>query len=144
MSIQIKKLYDKHAKNPQINNEPSKTKQSFKNEVDINKIIAKYNKTGQFPELLQKNPKYGDFSNPLDYQTALNTVNDAHTQFQALSSKIRSRFNNDPVHFLEFTSDANNLEEMYTLGIAIKPVSDPNLGDTNGNAVNNQASGTDA
>lgn len=45
----------------------------------------------------------------------------AQEQFAALSSKIRKRFNNDPVELLKFVSDAKNLEEMYELGLAVKP-----------------------
>lgn len=122
MSIKIKSKYEKSKKVVLDNlGELSRTKQSFKDEVNINKIIEKYNKTGQFPQLLNSNPKYGDFSTALSYQESLNTIMLANEQFNALSSKVRKKFNNDPVELLKFVSDAKNLEEMYDLGLAVKP-----------------------
>jgi len=145
MSIQIKKRYDKTEKSSlSFIGQESKTKQSFKDETNINKIVAKYNKTGQLPSLIKQNPKYGDFTNPLDYQESLNTVLFANEQFNALSAKVRSKFNNDPTKLLEFVSDAKNLEEMYELGLAIKPASESILEANTGKAGNSLASGTDA
>lgn len=145
MSIHIKKRYDQTTKTAlSFKDQLSKTKQSFRDEVDINQIIQKYNKTGQLPSLIQQNPKYGDFSNPQDYQESLNTILLANEQFSALSSKIRSRFNNDPIKLLEFVSDKQNKEEMYSLGLAIRPDPTPNLEANTGKAGNNLASGKDA
>lgn len=98
--------------------EDSRTKQSFKDECDINNILESYNRTGRLPDLIKENPQFGDFSDPLTYQDALNTVLMAETQFNALDSDIRERFSNDPIKFLDFTSDPKNLPEMVTLGLA--------------------------
>lgn len=118
----IKKKYDQTTKTTlDQTGQISKTKQSFKDEANVNSIIEKYNKTGQFPQLLQSNPKYGDFSTPISYQDSLNTILLANEQFNALSSKVRKKFNNDPTEFLQFVSNPQNKEEMYELGLAVKP-----------------------
>lgn len=97
-----------------------RTKQSFKDECDINNILSRFNKTGQLPELIKSNPQYGDFSSVNDYQDSLNLVLHAQAQFAALSSRVRERFNNDPARFLEFTSNPKNAQEMIDLGLAQK------------------------
>lgn len=99
---------------------PSRTKQAFKDECDINTILGRYKETGRLPDLIKQNPKYGDFTSPLNYQQSLNTVIQAEEQFQLLPAKIRDRFHNDPKTFLEFTSDPKNLPEMVQMGLAVK------------------------
>lgn len=84
---------------------PSRTKQSFKNETDINLIMARYVKTGQLPALVKQNPKYGDFSTVPDYQTALDTVMRAEEAFAALPAKVRKACDNDPAVFLDRVTD---------------------------------------
>lgn len=108
---------------------PSRTHQSFKDECDINHIVSRFNKTGQLPDLIKTNPKYGDFSDPVSYQESLNLVQLAEAQFGALSSRVRERFHNDPVLFLQFTSDEKNLDEMVELGLAVKQQIKPQKND---------------
>lgn len=96
------------------------TKQSFSDECDINNILRRYEKTGQLPDRIKENPRYGDFSQPFDYQESLNIVIHAQEQFSLLSARVRERFNNDPQKFLEFTADPENLPEMVELGLAEK------------------------
>lgn len=100
--------------------EKTRTKQSFKDECDINNILKKYQKTGQLPDMIRSNPQYGDFSDVVDYQTGLDIVNKAHTQFMALSADVRERFANSPEKFLQFCGDVKNLPEMIKMGIAIE------------------------
>ena len=100
--------------------EKTRTKQSFKDECDINNILKKYQKTGQLPDMIRSNPQYGDFSDVVDYQTGLDIVNKAHMQFMALSADVRERFANSPEKFLQFCGDSKNLPEMIKMGIAIE------------------------
>lgn len=100
---------------------PGRTIQSAKEECDVNTIMAKYMKTGQLPDMIKKNPQYGDFSDAVDYQTAVNTVLFADEQFGALPAKVRSRFENDPAAFLEFATNPANLPEMQKMGLAPVP-----------------------
>lgn len=96
----------------------SRTKQSFKDDADINNIMDKFTKTGILPSMIDKNPKYGDFSDVPDYLESINTVLLAEEQFAALSSKVRKKFDNDPAKFLEFVHNPDNLDEMIKMGLA--------------------------
>lgn len=98
-----------------------RTKQSMQEECDINKIMKRFTRTGRLPEMIRKNPVYGDFSSDLDYQESLNIINKANLQFEALPSNVRKRFDNDPKKLLAFVHDPKNIEEMYDLGLAIRP-----------------------
>jgi len=97
-----------------------RTKQSMKDECDINQIMKKFEKTGILPDMIKTNPQYGDFSEPIEYRDSLELVRHAAEQFQALSAKVRARFNNDPEVFLDFATNPANAEEMVTLGLATK------------------------
>lgn len=111
---------------------PSKTKQHFKNDCDINVIIKKHRDQGILPQMIRQNPIYGDFSSVPTFQNALNTVIKAQQQFEALPANIRERFHNDPEKFLEFATNASNAEEMVRLGLAIKRPSEAILSEKKG------------
>jgi len=108
--------------------EPSKTLQSDAAAADINNILKRYEKTGQLPDMIKTDPRYGDFSDVPTYQEAYATVLHANEQFNALSAQVRARFQNSPEEFLAFTSNPANIKEMVTMGLAIekpKPVETP-------------------
>jgi len=100
---------------------PSLTKQSHKDECDINNIMKRWAATGIVRQPL-KTPISGDFSEVPDYQTALNAVLAAQASFDALPSDIRKRFYNDPSEFYQFYNDSNNYDELVKLGL-IEPES---------------------
>lgn len=99
---------------------PSRAQQQFRDECDINRILERFNVTGQLP-VSSVQPSYGDFSGVFDYQSAANAVIAANQSFAALPSKLRNRFNNDPAAFLAFVEDDANVEECYQLGILKRP-----------------------
>lgn len=102
---------------------PSMTKQEFKFESDINNVIKQF-KPSQMAELLRQNlnaGNYVDLPDSYDYQEALDLTREAERQFLTIPAKIRERFGHDPAVFLAFASDAANLEEMRSLGLA-KPL----------------------
>lgn len=102
-----------------------RTKQSMRDECDINKLMEKFRKTGTQPPQNHFPAQYGDFSNVDDYQTAVNQVHDALDAFSELPSNIRNRFQNDPKLLIEFMSEPGNLEEAIELGLAPKPEPKP-------------------
>jgi phage internal scaffolding protein len=95
---------------------PSRTKQSFRDECDINNILRQFNVTGQLPSGSVQ-PQYGDFSGITDYQSALNSVMAAQDSFLQLPAKVRSKFDNDPALFIDWASDEANRDEMKALGL---------------------------
>ena len=72
-----------------------RTKQSFKEECDINNIMARYVKTGVLEFAARHQPQYGDFTG-YDFQTAQDTVAKGKTMFAELPAQIRERFENSP------------------------------------------------
>lgn len=101
----------------------SRTKQSFRNECDINKIVAKAKKTGFLVDPMvagTKRPFFGDFTAVGDYHTARLRILEAEKNFGKLPSKVRARFQNDPGKLLSFLSDPANDKEAEELKL-IKP-----------------------
>lgn len=99
----------------------SRTKQSFKDQCDINNIMKKYIKTGTITHIRNSNGKYGDFTSAMDYHDAMNAVHEANEAFMGLSAAVRSRFDNDPGKLLDFVNDAKNKDEAIKLGLIEKP-----------------------
>lgn len=93
-------------------------------ELEPSSIMEKYRKTGELPQMIQRDPTYGDFSEPLDYQRAFAIVQRAEEQFHGLDSHIRNRFENDPAQFLSFCQDPANQGEMRKMGL-MKPLPEP-------------------
>lgn len=104
-------------RSPTIIEGKSLTKQSFKDQVDVNSIVAKFNKTGMVDHVNPRTPLYGDFTNAQDYMTALNAVREAEANFEALPSAIRDICDNNPGVFLDFVQDPANAETMRELGL---------------------------
>lgn len=103
-----------------------RTKQSQKDECDINLIIKRYDKTGLVSHLAPHQPYFGEISS-IDFQDAMNIVAEGMTAFEMLPSGLRNRFKNDPSRFLEFVGNEANREEAIKLGLipAPEPVAEP-------------------
>jgi len=98
----------------------SRTKQAFKDECDINKIMARFVRTRTLDWVSDVAPRYGDLIG-WDYQEALNQVARGKEMFKALPAKVRSRFHNDPAELLDFLADEDNRDEARKLGLLKKP-----------------------
>jgi len=95
---------------------PGRTQQQFKDECDINNIMKRFEATGVVTHLNGRPPQFGDIAD-LDFQGAMDAVIDARNRFEALPSKVRDRFQNDPQRLLDFIADSNNAEEARKLGL---------------------------
>lgn len=94
------------------------TKQSFKEESNINHIVNKYLKTGQLPNSSRAAmARFGDFSNIPSYKESLEVVLRAQEMFSELPSAVRNRFRNDPEQILQFLADPANRDEAVKLGL---------------------------
>lgn len=116
-----------------INEEPTLTQQQFKDDVDVNVILARIAKTNQMPPL---NPITGtigevDLTELPSYQEALNTIIAADNSFMELPAQMRLRFNNNPQQLMDYLNDPANIEESRTLGLRnpapASPAPDPVL-----------------
>jgi len=109
--------------------DPSLTRQEFKDECDLGKIIARFSATPEGLEQLQLargfvEGRFEDVSEIPDYQTALAHVKAADEAFLRLPPLVRTRFDNDPAKFLDFVDDPKNIDELRQMGLAnpAKPV----------------------
>jgi phage internal scaffolding protein len=99
------------------NEAEDRTKQSMKDECDVNRIISNYTKTGLLTPVTQDPGIYVDVSEVGDYKEALAQIDLAEGMFNQLPSTIRAKFKNDPAEFLDYASDETNVEEMINMGL---------------------------
>lgn len=97
--------------------EKGRTKQQFRDEVNINEIMRRYRDNAIVPETRGQAGHYGDFSDIGGYDEAMEAVNTANQAFVELPSHVRTRFGNDPAQLLLFMEDEGNEEEARALGI---------------------------
>lgn len=116
--------YDTPPKVQTLNSASSLAQQQFKEEADINNIIASYNTTGLLTNPLVQSacqPMFGDFSNlPQDYMQVQNQLLEAQANFMDLPAKIRQRFNNNPAELISFLQNSDNFDEAVELGLMEK------------------------
>lgn len=124
MSVVIHSRYNLPPNPGFENNEPSMTQQHFKDEADINNIMARYQKTGVLVDPLTqttRKPMFDDFSELGDFRDHQQAVIDAQEMFMELPSRLRARFANDPAELLQWLSDPANKDEAIELGLFSKP-----------------------
>lgn len=109
--------------------QPSQTLQSFKDDADINCIIARFENTGVLVDPtvpVSRTPQFGDYSEMPSYQEAQNVIVAANNAFNDLSAKIRERFGNDPAAYFDFVQSlkegSDDYAEAIRLGIIDKPL----------------------
>lgn len=103
-----------------IGDAPSATRQEFKDDCDINKILAKYQKTGAINHFAKYAAEYGDYD-PCDLQSAYAMIQRAKTMFDELPSAIRREVQS-PEGFLRFVQDPANKARMQELGLTATPL----------------------
>lgn len=93
-----------------------RTQQSFAEECDINVIVRRIGIGNDVPQNLHM-VMQGDFTEVTDYQSAMNLLVAARESFDAQPAAVRSRFDNDPAKFVDFTSKRENFEEAVKFGL---------------------------
>lgn len=111
----IHHAYDPPPKVPVKDFGPSLTRQSEKDACDINRIVARFEKTGILPSL--GSGFYADVSGMTDYREALDQVRRGQEVFMSLDAATRAMFENDAAQFLDFVIDPANREELEKMGL---------------------------
>lgn len=93
------------------NEQPTMTDQQWKDECDVNFIMAKYLKTGHLPHLQQNPGLYADLSQITDLVGAYEDVKQAEEAFSSLPAALRNEFDNDPIKLVEFMKDPAKKQE---------------------------------
>lgn len=106
---------------------PSRTKQQFAAEANINNLIDRYKNTGAYysPLSMMNNgrgaPSYEDISGLSDVAEAIDTVRKAGEIFASLPSQVRLQFGNNPAAFVAWSQNPANLKHLAALGVVDLP-----------------------
>lgn len=92
------------------------TRQEFKDECDINNIMAQYMTSGEFFHINETAPQYMDCTGQ-DFRASMDYIAGAFSMFEELPSAIRMQFDNDPAEFLDFCSHEKNRPELAAMGL---------------------------
>lgn len=123
VSIVPRNPYSKYVPKYTVVFGPSRTKQAFRDECDINKILSRYAQTGQIDHLNNRLAQFVDAPD-IDFQSAQNLVVNANQMFEKIPAKIRAKFSHDPGKFLEFALNPANAPQLASMGL-IDPVDLP-------------------
>lgn len=92
---------------------PGRTKQAFKDDCDVNKILAKAQKVGSLSHLQRHGAVYGDFTEvPGDLLEAQKLLERGQEIFSELPSEVRKEFRHDATAFFKFVNDPENRERL--------------------------------
>lgn len=96
-----------------------RTKQSFKDECDINKILYRFAKTGTLSHVAKYGGEYAEFGE-FNFHDAQNKLARGLEIFESLPGEIRREFGQDPARFFAFVNDPENADKLHTVlpGIA--------------------------
>lgn len=99
--------------------ESSLAQQSFKEECDINRIMAQYQNTGTISPNARsfRDYAFGQFDAISDFQGVEDAFVKAQEAFLTLPADIRARFNNSVETTVDWLGDPANLAEAQNLGI---------------------------
>jgi len=129
MEIPFTTAYGAKLKVQSINNDPSMTKQSLKDDADVNKIIKRYNKTGVLPNMNKLEAVYGEITSQ-DLQDAINKVDASYEAFAEVPAPIRALFNNNAGDFIDYATNPQNIKQMTNWGLAKLPEHHVNIDGT--------------
>lgn len=116
MSMKLALLAKKHkvtkrdrvlALRPMLKYDDGRTQQTFKNETDINRIMARAQTTGTISHLNQHQAKYADFSD-FDFFESQRMLTEGRQVFDQAPSEIRKEFGNSPAKFFAYVNDPAN------------------------------------
>lgn len=95
---------------------PSRTKQSFKDSADINKMLKKAQTHGSI-EHLKKYPEavYGEFDGDFDLLTAQERIKRANEIFADAPSEVRREFGNNALAFVQWAGNPENNDKLREL-----------------------------
>jgi len=110
-----------------------RTKQSYKDECDIDKIMARFAKTNTISHLAKHQGQYADFSD-FDFHEQTRMLTRGREIFDDLPAEVRREFGQSPAAFFQYVNDPANADDLHKKipGLAapgdqlVKPL--PNIG----------------
>lgn len=95
----------------------SRTKQSFKDDCDINLIVKRHASTGLWDHLAPVPPTFGDFSGSTELLHAIELVEAADASFSKLPAEVRRLCDNQAVNLLSGLADEQSYEMLVEAGL---------------------------
>lgn len=95
----------------------SQTVQSDADLADLNKIIARYKKTGIVAGLNEAQGQFLDVSQHQDFAEVMRTARAAEMEFMKLPSKVREEFGHDVANWLDAAFDRDKREALVDSGV---------------------------
>ncbi len=88
-----------------------RTKQCHKDECDIVKIMARFDKTGTISHLEKFEGVYADYSD-FDFHMQTNKLTKGREIFDALPAELRREFGQSPARFFKYVNDPENHDDL--------------------------------
>lgn len=92
--------------------EPGRTKQAFKDDCDINKILYKFEQTGTVSHLQRFEGHYGEFAT-YDLLEAERRLARGRAIFNDLPAELRREFHESPAEFFKFVNAPENVGRLH-------------------------------
>ncbi len=96
---------------PEKTYEDGRTKQCHADECDINKIMARFDRTGTMSHLAKYEGVYADFSD-FNFHEQINRLTQGREIFDALPAELRQEFGQSPSKFFAYVNDPANAKDL--------------------------------
>ncbi len=96
---------------PDLVYDDGRTKQSHRDETDIVKIMARFDKTGTISHLEKHEGVYADFSD-FDFHEQTRKLTRGREIFDDLPAELRKEFGQSPAAFFEYVNDPKNIDDL--------------------------------
>ncbi len=113
MSLQNVGNHDEKGRLIQPTYKDGRTKQAFKDDADIVKIMARADKAGTISHLQKFEGVYADYSD-YDFEEQTRRLAQGQTIFDQLPAEMRREFNQSPQEFFAYVNDPKNVEDLRT------------------------------
>lgn len=110
-------MYGRSSRRPVVVCGPGRTKQEFKDECDVNNIVARYVRDAFWSHLAKGVPQFVDVSEVGDFKEAVDQVRSATEFFNHLPAALRTRFGNDVARFMDEAGQMTR-DELREFGLA--------------------------
>lgn len=99
--------------------EEAGVQQHLADETDIKSITSRILDGRPISEIVhaQTPPRFGDYTQANDYQSALNAICEYESWFEDQPSQFRDLFGQNPITLMEFVADSDNFDECVSLGL---------------------------
>lgn len=108
--------YSKRLKTSIKFKQPSRTKQAFKEQCDINTIMTRFATTGILPETNSAPPVYGDAPSQT-FHESMNAIHEAKNDFYDLPNETREKFDFNPHKYIDFITNNPDASQLADMGL---------------------------